>query len=592
MKKYFFLSLFFASFSFVFSQSQQSAENILQFGEELYMKGNYQEAIIQFNKSAAIFKKSGNNQLLGKSYNNLGRAFSQIGKSEEALANYLLSLDISKEINDSLSLSKIYKNIGALYEEQRDFDNAMHFYNRSFEIAKLKNNLSIMADCQNNMGIIYEQKKDYTKALELYSNALKIYKINADEQRISMVFNNLAIVYKYLKNYPEAIKNYNAALALSEKLGDKFMLAANQTNLGNVYALIGDYKKSLALCLLANKNAKDIDAKGVIIESYDGISTAYEKLHQFSEALKYRKLHEIEKESFINLERSNQLAEMQVKFETQKKEAEIQFLNQETKIRDLKIIKQASLLTKKNYQISAFLFLMMGLFIIAYFWKKSQNLKNILVSEKIIKETEEHERIRIAKDIHDDLGSGLSKINFLSEIISQKTGHLPEIQNNSQAVQETAKKMIENMRDLIWALNPENTTIANLLARMREYATDYLEDYPIEIQNEFPENPPQTPISKESHRELFMVVKESLNNIVKHSKATKVNFTTKITSDLLELSIKDNGIGFHKSIIKNGNGLRNMQTRLQSIDGVCDIISENERGTEIKVCVPFAKILK
>ncbi|NCT10873.1 MAG: sensor histidine kinase [Flavobacteriia bacterium] len=283
---------------------------------------------------------------------------------------------------------------------------------------------------------------------------------------------------------------------------------------------------------------------------------------------------------------------MQIKFDTQKKEAEIKFLNQETKIRDLKIKEQASLLTKKNYQITAFLVLMIGLFVIAYFWKKSQNLKNILASEKIIKETEEHERIRIAKDIHDDLGSGLSKINFLSELISQKTDHLPEIQNNSEAVKETSKKMIENMRDLIWALNPDNTTIANLLARIREYSTDYLEDYPIEIQNSFPENPPQTNITKESHRELFMVVKESLNNIVKHSKATKVNFTANINSKFLELSIKDDGIGFQTETIKNGNGLRNMQTRLHTIDGVFKIVSENSKGTEINVSVPLEKIIK
>jgi signal transduction histidine kinase len=186
----------------------------------------------------------------------------------------------------------------------------------------------------------------------------------------------------------------------------------------------------------------------------------------------------------------------------------------------------------------------------------------------------------------------LSKINFLSEIISQKTVDLPEIRNNSEAVKETSKKMIENMRDLIWALNPDNTTIANLLARMREYSTDYLEDYPIEIQNDFPENPPQTAITKEAHRELFMVVKESLNNIVKHSKASKVYFTAKINPSNLEFSIKDDGEGFDIESIKNGNGLRNMKTRLQSIDGQCNVVSEHTIGTEINVVVSLDKIIK
>jgi len=577
---------------FAFSYDKASAENILKYGEELYSKGNYQESILQFNKCVAIFIKTGDDQLLSKTYNNLGRAFSQTGKSEEALASYLLSMAISKQSNDSLSMAKTYKNIGALYEEQKDFVKAMQYYDRSFEIAKKKKDLSLMADCQNNIGVVYEQQTKYKKALQMYSNALEIYRSKGDEQKISMVLNNLAIVHKYLKNYPEAIKNYEAALILSEKLGDKFMVAANQNNLGNVYALTQNYQKSLELCKLANTNAKAIDAKEVIIESYDGISTAYEKLNQYSEAIKYRKLYELEKDNFINAERSGQLAEMHIKYETQKKVDEIKLLNQEGNIRDLKIKEQNFLITKKNHQMTAFLLLIIGLFIIAYFWNKSEKLKSILVSEKIIRETEEYERLRIAKDIHDDLGSGLTKINFLSEIILQKTEHLPEIRNNSEAVKETAKKMIENMRDLIWALNPDNTTIANLLARMREYSTDYLEDYPIEIKNYFPENLPQTAITKEAHRELFMVVKESLNNIAKHAKATKVFFTAKIDLDYLNLSIRDNGVGFNVNTDKKGNGLRNMQSRLESIDGICTIISNNANGTEINVSVPLQKIIK
>jgi signal transduction histidine kinase len=592
MKKHFIFLLLIFNTLFAFSQTKASAENFLIQGEALYSKGDYQEAILKFNKCVTIFKKLGDSQLLGKAYNSLGRALSQTGNSEEALKNYFLSMGISKQSKDTLNMAKTYKNIGALYEEQNDFVNAMQYYDSSFELAKKNKDFSLMADCQNNMGVVFEQQAKYKKALQMYSNALAIYKSKGDEQKISMVFNNLAIVHKYLKNYPEAIKNYKAALILSEKLGDRFMVAANQNNLGNVYALTHNYLKSLELCKLANENAKAIDVKEVIIESYDGISTAYEKLNQFEDAIKYRRLYELEKESFINSERSGQLAEMQVKYETQKKVDEIKLLNQEGKIRKLKIRDQEFQIERHNYLLVAFLVLLTSILIVWYFWKSKQKLRIKLIEERVIQKTEEHERLRIAKDIHDDLGSGLTKINFLSEIILQKTEHLPEIRNNSEAVKETAKKMIENMRDLIWALNPDNTTIANLLARMREYSTDYLEDYPIKIQNYFPENLPQTAITKEAHRELFMLVKESFNNIAKHSKATKVAFIAKIELDYLKLQIKDNGVGFNVEIDKKGNGLRNMQSRLESIDGIFTIISNHEKGTEINVAVPLQKIIK
>ena len=592
MKKHFILLLLILNTFFVFSQTKTAAESFLNQGEALYSRGDYQEAILKFNKCVVILKKMRHNQLLGKTYNSIGKTLSQIGKSEEALQNYFLSMAISKQYKDTLSMAKTYKNIGALYEEQNDFLSAMQYYESSFELAKKSKDFLLMADCQNNIGVVYEQQAKYQQALKMYFNALAIYKSKGDEQKISMVLNNLAIVHKYLKNYPEAIKNYKAALILSEKLGDKFMVAANQNNLGNVYSLTNNFLKSLELCKMANENAKAIDVKEVIIESYDGMATAYEKLYQLSNAIKYRRLYEQEKESFINSERSGQLAEMQVKYEIQKKVDEIKILNQEGKIRLLKIRDQEFQIERNNYLLLALVVLLTGIFIVWYFWKSKQKLRIKLIEERIIQKTEEHERLRIAKDIHDDLGSGLTKINFLSEIIFQKTENLPEIRNSSEAVKETAKKMIENMRDLIWVLNPDNTTIANLLARMREYSTDYLEDYPIELQNCFPENLPQIAITKEAHRELFMVVKESFNNIAKHSRATKVSFNAKIENDCLKFSIKDNGLGFIVDFVKKGNGLRNMQSRLESIDGLCTIVSNPTNGTEINVTVPIQKIIK
>lgn len=592
MKQYLLLVLVFFQFVFCFSQQESVVAGFLKNGVEAYSKGNYEQAIELFKKCIVLSKQTKNTKILSNAYNDLGNSYTRTGKSELALTNFLLSIEIFKQNKDNINVAKTYKNIGALYAEQKDFVSAMQYYENAFEIAKRIENKGLMADCLNNMGVVYEQQIKYNKALDVYSRALKIYKLEGDQNKISMVLNNLAIVYKYLGNYPKSIMHYEEAIGLSKMMGNKFMVCANQNNLGNVYALTGDQLKSLELCQLANANAKAIDAQEVIIESYEGISTAYEKLHQYPNAIKYRKLFEAEKDNFINSNRSGQLAEMQVKFETQKKMDEIKLLRQEGKIRDLKIKNQNFQITKKNNLIIAFFLLLFAMAITAYFWKSKQTIKNKLIQEKMIWDTEEHERLRIAKDIHDDLGSGLSKINFLSEIIFQKTEHLPELRNSSEAVKETAKKMIDNMRDLIWALNPENTTLANLIARMREFTSDYLEDLPIEPIFSIPDNISQSPINKESHRELFMVVKEALNNISKHSKATSVFFDIVINDDIFLISIKDDGIGFNWDINPNGNGLRNMQSRISAIGGVFNISARNGQGTEISVLVSLNKILK
>ena len=580
--KHLLLVLILFQFAFCFSQQNSEVDGYLKNGVEAYSKGDYELAIIHFKKCIALSKQTGNTLALSHAYNDLGNSYTRTGKSELALTNFLLSIEIYKQNKDNLNLAKTYKNIGALYSEQKDFVAAMRFYTNAFGIAKKIENKGLMADCLNNIGVVFEQEIRYDKALAVYSQALLIYKSEADENKISMVLNNLAIVYKYLENYPQSIKYYKEALVLSEKLGDKFMVAANQNNLGNVYVLTGEYQKSLALCQLAYKNAKAIQAQEIIIESCDGIATAYEKLNQFTDAIKYRKMYESENRNFINEQRSNQLSEMQVKYETEKKQAEIKYLHQEGKIKNLKIQEQDFKIIKKNRLILAFVFLLVTLLSIAYFWRNQQRLKAQLDHVKTIKETEEHERIRMAKDIHDDLGSGLSKINFLSEIISQKTKDFPEIKNSSESIKETAKKMIDNMRDLIWALNPENATLANLVARMREYTTEYIEDYAIEIDYSIPENIPQISIKNEINRGLFLVVKEAINNIVKHAKATKISFKLTISETDLALTIKDNGIGFETQQT-NGNGLKNMQSRIEEIGGKMNVNSKLEVGTEVNI---------
>lgn len=555
-----------------------AAEKLLQQGITNYENGRYEQSLALLNRAVAESQKESNQEVLQKAYNNLGNVYSQTGKSELSLRNYLLSLSIAKKRKDSLSMAKINKNIGAMYSEQKDFKSALAYYATAMDIIGKNGDKSVKADCLNNIGVVYEQQEKYTEALKIYTEALSIYKSVKDTPRIAITLNNLAIVSKYMGKYKEAIDYYRDALSISEKNNDQFMVAATQNNLGNVYILTGEYQKSLQYCQLANKNANEIQAPEIEVETLDGIATAYEKMKHYPEAIAYRKQYEEAKSNYINTERSSQLAEMQVKYETLSKEAKIRSLNQQAKINTLKI-------ERRNRFIAGFLILLLVLLVLAYFWRRNQQLKNTLARDKAIRETEEQERIRIARDIHDDLGSGLSKINFLSEIILQKSAQNTEVTQNARSVQETAARMIGNMRDLIWALNPDNTTMNNLLARIREYTTDYLEDYPIRPHYSFPENIPTYSIVKEAHREIFMVVKETLNNISRHSQAANVYFVVSIISGNLLIVIRDDGMGFDMESDKKGNGLSNMRNRLKTINGSAEIISSPGKGTQINISI-------
>lgn len=577
-KKLLFLLLLISVFAFA-----QSADAFMQEGVAAYSKSDYTAAISAFKKCEQAARSEGNKKTQSKALNNLGNAYSQTGRAEDALRAYQKSLSLSQAVKDYPSAIKTSKNIGVLYAEQKDFEVAMRYYAIALKQSKQIKDQLLEADCLNNMGVVYEQQQKFTDALNVYLKALAIYRVKGDDWHIAMTLNNLAIVYKCLANYKLSLQYYSGALAIAQKQGDAFMVAATRNNMGNVYALMGDYSLALQLAQQAFKEASAIQATDVVIESCDGIAIAYEKLGQYPKALEYRRLYQQKRDSFINTERSAQLADMQVKYETVQKENRIRLLTKDRQIQELK-------LERRNRIIIMLAVAVALLLLTAYFWRGRQLLKARLEKERVVRDAEEQERRRLAKDIHDDLGSGLTKINFLSELILSNTRHLPEVVHNSMAVQETARKMVSNMRDLIWALSPENTTLANLVARIREYTSDYLEDTIAVPEFSIPDNLPQHPVNKESHRQLLMVVKESLNNSTKHSGAAKVLVGITVTDTDFIMEIADDGQGFVRGT--GGNGLNNMESRVAAIGGTVTITGGPGKGTAVKVTVPLKFMLK
>lgn len=508
-----------------------------------------------------------------------------------ALRYYQKALTIAESDSTKKNIASLLKNIGVLYVTWKDFAKALDYYKKAEAIAFEIKDSSLIADCNNNKGVVYEQQQKYDEALSAYKKALKFYLKN-NPDNIAMEYSNMAIVYKLKKDYDSSIDCNLKAIDLAIKTGNKWFASAIYNNIGNLYVELGDSKKAIDYCNKSLAIAKEIDASEILINVYETLADANAKAGDYQKAFNFQKQFAIEKDKFISTESAKQLNDLQTKYETEKKENEIKLLRQNETITLQEIREQKFQIQKRNYIISSASVFLIVLVLATYFGISKYNLKVSLEKENAIQEAEETERLRMAKDIHDDLGSGLSKINFLSEVIYNNSELLPEIRNNSKSVSETAKYLVENMRDLIWALNPANTTLDNMVARIREYSSDYLEDFPMELTSEYPSAITEAPIHKDCHREIFMVVKESLNNIAKHSKATAVKIKVQIEDQALTISIQDNGLGFNPDDHKSGNGIRNMKNRITTICGQLRIESESQKGTKISISVHLAKILK
>lgn len=215
--------------------------------------------------------------------------------------------------------------------------------------------------------------------------------------------------------------------------------------------------------------------------------------------------------------------------------------------------------------------------------KESEHQNQLLQKELEKQKLIEKERERISHDMHDDLGAGISALKLQAEFLKQRAED-EELKNDIEELLKTSEEMNLSMREMLWSLNSGNDTLGSFIDYAKIYAQNFLKRTTIVIITESGKIAEETTISTEQRRNLFLCLKEALNNIYKHSQASeiKLSFTQKEKEFFMKIS--DNGIGInHKN--PEGNGLRNMKRRMQEQNGRCEITTEN--GTHLFFIINF-----
>jgi signal transduction histidine kinase/ligand-binding sensor domain-containing protein len=194
----------------------------------------------------------------------------------------------------------------------------------------------------------------------------------------------------------------------------------------------------------------------------------------------------------------------------------------------------------------------------------------------------ELERARISKDMHDEVGSSLTRIALLSEITRRQTDDGGEVSRNLDKITGLSREVIENVSQIVWAINPKHDSIDDLSAYVRSYVVDAFEQTNIRVTADFPELTERRMLTAQFRRNVFLAVKEAVHNILKHAAATEVRARLRVTDSRLEFSIEDNGAGFDPaSARREGNGLQNMRQRVADLGGSWGVASEPGRGTRV-----------
>jgi len=314
-------------------------DNLIFLGKSYYMLKYIDRAMKILNKVLLKYKHKNNKIKLAETLNLLGDIFLDKGDFDNALNNYFEALRIFERKKYRNGMANSYISIGIVFYSNKEYRKAEKYFLSAYNISKINNYKLIMVDALSSLGSTYEKTKLFSKAIDKYREAYKIANDNNDKYQMAIIMNNLGEVYRNRGGFKDALSSYKEAYNLFNQLGDKLNSAVCYINIGLVYL---DKKQPKSAINYLNESLKVIEnlkIKDLIKIIYKSYSETYAMLRDYKSALKYHKLYMKVKDEIFTETGLKNMAEIQTKYETEKKENRILLLSKEQE--KAKIIKNS-----------------------------------------------------------------------------------------------------------------------------------------------------------------------------------------------------------------------------------------------------------
>ena len=198
----------------------------------------------------------------------------------------------------------------------------------------------------------------------------------------------------------------------------------------------------------------------------------------------------------------------------------------------------------------------------------------------------ERVRRRIATDLHDDLGSSLTRISLLSEVVRRQVEGDASLVGRLASIADLSRELVDAMSDVVWAINPSKDHLSDLSERMRHFVSDVCTARQINLRFQTPSAESNLAVGANIRREVFLLFKEAVSNMVRHSECSDAELEFRIEPDQLVLRVSDDGRGFDVSVARAGHGLRSMAQRTAALGGHLDVLSQPGHGTTLTFVIP------
>jgi two-component system sensor histidine kinase UhpB len=494
----------------------------------------------------------------------VGLNYRDITTDYDMALDYLLrSLTINRGLGIKAGMGLDLYNIGTIHFLVGNADKAKEYTEEALRISEEINNIQLMGESLSLLGDIYFLKKDFKKAQEFYTESLLVTE-NTDFFVMGIVSNQgLAKINVEVGKFDTALEYLNKALQIAEQTGEKYAAGTVYGQFGDAYMKAQEYSSANEYFLKSLTLANEIGKKDLLRDIHSKLADNNQRMGKYKAA--YEHLAEYSKlnDSISGEQVLKKTAELQVRFETEKKEKEIALLNIDKEVNNAEIKKQKVL---KNAFIGGLgLLSLLSVFVFLNF-----RASNKLRFQRI--------RNRIADDLHDDIGSTLNSISVYSEVAKQKS---PVVVQELEQIGEASRKIIDAMSDIVWTINSKNDNFEQIILRLRSLTYNLLRAKNIEHTFRADENLDSMKLSMEQRRNFYLIFKEALNNLVKYSNASRVAISLTLENSFILLTIHDNGIGFDTNTTYTGNGLLSMKNRAEEMKAELKFESALGSGTNI-----------
>jgi len=559
----------------------------------------YDRALYFYYQAYSAAASMGNYEQLGHTCNNIGLTHWHTGNYKDALDYFFQALDHYREADISHIQGNIYNNIGLIYAGLDNFEKSREQYQYAFQSFEGNNDLRGLGAVLTNKGLLHLTSGQTDSALYFTELSLKYKEKTHDAYGKCISLESMGRIFLDKGDYHKAAEYLEESHALSLSIGYDYGAGRAKRGLAGINLQKGNYARALSLAKKGLEYAEGIESEKLIYQVHETIAEIHEQSGSYAKALEHFKLATRLKNESINHYRLHQVYDLEIQHATKKSLEEIDQLSKEKEIKRLQLERKDLEIGRKNTLIVLivviFAFVLAGIFFLYHNYRHIQKarLQKALLAHKENRsraaiEAEMQERRRIGQELHDGLGQMLSIIRMNVGVLKKKeslSGKKREELFDSAV--NTVDQAFKELRSISHNLAPAVLTEMSLEQALNSLARQVNQAEQVKLHLEtldlsgIQDNITETTV--------YRSVQELINNALKHSAAA--NLYVQVISDNSQVSIlvEDDGKGFDINLVNSsgGCGLKNMQTRIENLNGSFYMDSRKGRGSIVQIFIPL-----